>query len=151
LQVVIPTSDHPAGHLADAVRERLAPRDVIEAELVDGIAMALWRLRRAERLEEELLASRREPAHQDGLTSAFLRRASGTAPLALLLRYRSQALNDLNRLLRLLETRRESGTAASAGTLPMVGAAAWQAHRSVGAPVGRPANDNHVDNERPGS
>jgi hypothetical protein len=153
LQLIARAANDPAGALADAVRERLAPRDVIEVELVVGIAMALWRLRRAQRLEDELLTIRHEPGQDDGLTGAFIRRASGTAPLALLLRYRSQALGELNRLLRLLEARREGDKAAAAGALASVGATDMQAAALADAPQAppsRPANDNRTDDERRG-
>ena len=154
LQLVAATADDPARALAHSVHERLSPRDVIEVELVDGIAMALWRLRRARQLEDALLTSRREPLQDDGLTGAFLRRASGTAPLALLLRYRSQALGELNRLLRLLEARREGEKAAAAGTLASAGASDQQTSILAGAPQAPrspPANDNRTDDERRGS
>lgn len=154
VQLVASTTNDPARVLADAVHERLAPSDVIEVALVDGIAMALWRLRRAQQLEDELLATRREPAQADGLAGAFLRRASGTSPLALLLRYRSQALGELNRLLRLLEAQRDGGKTPSAGTLASIRAADQQAPAIDGArlsPPEPPANDNRTDDERRGS
>lgn len=154
LQLIARTANDPARTLADAVHQRLSPRDVIEVELADGIAMALWRLRRAQRLEDELLTVRREPVSDDGLTGAFIRRASGTAPLALLLRYRSQALGELNRLLRLLEARREGDKAASADTPASADATDRQATALAGTRqtlAGTPANDNRTDDERRGS
>jgi hypothetical protein len=116
VELVARSVGDPSLTLAAAVHERLAPRDVIETELADGIAMALWRLRRAQQLEEALLAGNRRPSQDDELTGAFLRRSAGTGALALLLRYRSQALGELNRLFRLFEAHRETGapTVASA-------------------------------------
>ncbi len=150
LALIARAADDPAQALADAVHERLAPRGAIETELADGIAMALWRLRRAQRLEEELLGPRRDPALEDGLTTTFLRRASGTSPLALLLRYRSQALGELNRLFRLLEAQRDIGKTAALGSAETV---VRQPHGLAPTPVpftGQPANDNRADDERRG-
>jgi len=106
LELVPQIDGHPAAALLDAVRQRLAPRDVLEAECVEGIAMAFWRLRRVRHLEDAILAGTDPEPGEAELAKAFARRTDSAGAVALLLRYRSQALGELDRWLRLLETRR---------------------------------------------
>ena len=134
LEVLLPAANQPATELVETVRQRLAPRDVVESEFADGIAMAFWRLRRARHLEEALLAGGRLERSESGLAKAFLRRTDGAGAMPLLLRYRNQALGELSRFLRLLEAHRRA-QAAAADLEPSGGAP---------APSGaKPANDNH--------
>jgi hypothetical protein len=98
--------------LVQAVAERLAPRDMIETEIAEGIAASFWRLRRVRQLEEALVDGRQLTASEDRLAQSFLRRTTGAGAMPLLLRYRNQALGELSRLLRLLgEHRRQDETA----------------------------------------
>lgn len=90
--------------LMDAIHERLLPADDAERELAEAIVAALWRLRRARQIERELMAPRSEkPAETDpgAMAQAFIRDSHGPRTLDLLLRYRTQAVNELGRLLRL--------------------------------------------------
>lgn len=117
--VVAETDESSACGLIEAVRQRLAPRDVLEAECVEGIALAFWRLRRVRRLEEAILAGTEPEPGASDLAKAFSLRVNGTAAVGLLLRYRNQALGELGRWFRLLESRRnraaeEPGSAAAA-------------------------------------
>ena len=137
LQLLPPTASLPAAMMVEAVREKLTPRDVIEAECVEGIAMAFWRLRRARQLEEALLAGGQLQRSETGLAKAFLKRTDPAGAMALLLRYRNQALGELNRLGRLLETHRRN-TSGTIGTAADV-AAPPPAAAPAAAP---PANDN---------
>lgn len=132
LELVPQTDEHPAAALLEAVRQRLAPRDVLEAECVEGIAMAFWRLRRVRHLEEAILAGADLEPGEAELAKAFSRRADSAGAVALLLRYRSQALGELDRWLRLLETQRAGVTLAGG---PDAGDAAAN-------PAGDAANDN---------
>jgi len=110
---VLPETDsHPACRLIEAVRQRLAPRDVLEVECAEGIAMAFWRLRRMRHLEEAILAGAEPEPGESELAKAFSLRTNGAGALTLLLRYRNQALGEMNRWFRLLEQRR-AGTASS--------------------------------------
>ncbi|MEZ5906892.1 MAG: hypothetical protein R3C69_17945 [Geminicoccaceae bacterium] len=90
--------------LTDAVLERLQPADDAERELADGVVAALWRMRRATQIECEVLGLRpgepeaREP---NVVARAFVRQSHGPRTLELLLRYRTQAVGELGRLLRL--------------------------------------------------
>ncbi len=112
LEVLPQNASLPAAMMAEGVREKLQPRDVFEAECVEGIAMAFWRLRRARQLEEALLAGGQLQRRETGLTRAFLKQTDPAGAIALLLRYRNQALGELNRLVRLLETQRRGSSAA---------------------------------------
>jgi hypothetical protein len=135
LEVLPQNASLPAAMMVEAVREKLTPRDVIEAEYVDGIAMAFWRLRRARQLEEALLAGGQLQRGETGLAKALLKRTDPAGALALLLRYRNQALGELDRLVHLLEAHRcnNPGTIESA--------ADGAAPTSAAAPA---ANDNRA-------
>ena len=130
LELLPPKAGLPAATMVEAVREKLTPRDVIEAECVEGIAMAFWRLRRARQLEEALLAGGQLQRGESGLAKAFLKRTDPAGAMALLLRYRNQALGELHRLVGLLETHRRNtaeaigSTAAGAAPLPAAASAA---------------------------
>ncbi len=128
----------PARLLARAVQERLAPSDVIELELTEGIAGALWRLRRAREIEDALLEGRPDTAGSELPATALLRRSNSVDALTLLLRYRNQALGELVRLRRLLGEHRQSAAAEGADPAPTPGSAAgtWRPDEP------RPANDN---------
>lgn len=108
LELLPSATSRPAALLAEAVRQKLAPRDAIESECVDNIAMAFWRLRRARQIEEMLLAGDQPEHDETGIAKAFLRRSSGASAVSLLLRYRNQALGELYRLSALLEVHRDT-------------------------------------------
>ncbi len=91
--------------LTHAVLDRLQPADNAERELADGVIAALWRMRRATQIEREVLGLRPgEPEEGDpnAVARAFVRQSHGPRTLELLLRYRTQAVGELGRLLRLL-------------------------------------------------
>lgn len=109
LEVLPLEAGGPTEALVSQVRAELAPADVIEAELVDAIAVALWRLRQARQLEAELANAGAKGQTSMPLASSMLKRNHGSGAVALLLRYRNQAVGELDRLLRLLEARRSAG------------------------------------------
>jgi hypothetical protein len=135
LEVLPQNASLPAAMMVEAVREKLTPRDVIEVEYVDGIAMAFWRLRRARQLEEALLAGGQLQRGETGLAKALLKRTDPAGALALLLRYRNQALGELDRLVHLLETHRHNNSGAIESATDGV------APTSAAAPA---ANDNRA-------
>lgn len=108
--------------LTHAVLERLLPADNAERELADGIVAALWRMRRATQIEHEVLGLRSgEPGEVDpnAVARAFVRQSHGPRTLDLLLRYRTQAVGELGRLLRLFADLRGAAVAQP----PMVASA----------------------------
>jgi hypothetical protein len=95
--IVLPDEDSAAFcHSLLGYLRRYQPADAVELSLVEEMAVADWRLRRAWRLEAEVLSGRRKlSAHgndfaQVQLYETRLRRASDDA-LARLLKLRSQA------------------------------------------------------------
>lgn len=151
LDILAGDNDAPPLALAAAVRDRLAPEDVIEIELAEGIALAYWRLRRAQQLEEALIEGRAEIAGASTLARSLLRRNNAIDALSLLLRYRNQALGELARLGRLLEQHRRPPSplaeppepgAPTTPVLPPSETAAASTHRGKGQDRARPANDN---------
>lgn len=100
--------------LTHAVLDRLQPADNAERELADSIVAALWRMRRATQIEREVLGLRPGESGEGELNAvarAFVRQSHGPRTLELLLRYRTQAVGELGRLLRLFADLR--GTAAA--------------------------------------
>jgi hypothetical protein len=145
---ILPTDvDAPSLSLAAAVHDRLAPADVIEIELTEGIALAYWRLRRARQLEEALIEGRLDAVAPNTLARFLLRRSNVIDALGLLLRYRNQALGELARLGRLLEQHRRPASPSAgppepgAPSTPLPPAGATAAALRSGR--NRPANDNH--------
>ncbi len=76
--------------LACATREAYAPTDPIERELVEAIAVALWRELRVDRLEAEVLADI-APTDAGRTCGSDLQDPARRASLETLLRYRAQA------------------------------------------------------------
>ncbi len=145
LEIVANAAGTPVTSLAAAVRDRLAPADVIEGELVEGIALALWRLRRAHDLEEALAHGRPDAAGGNPLLRLLLRRGNAADALALLLRYRNQALGEAVRLRQLLEQHRRPAASPGAALESPAG------HEpTASARARRPANDNRRDDDPPG-
>jgi hypothetical protein len=91
--------------LVAELRARYRPADAIEQELVDAIAVAMWREARADRLEAELLADL-PPADETRTCGSDLGKSAGRAGLATLVRYRAAAQLEHRRALALLEAHR---------------------------------------------
>ena len=116
--VVLPEEDAAEfDALEAALIAELAPVGVLQAVLAQRIAVAAWRLKRADRIEAEVLG------HQQGrdgdLGLAVIRDRNGAGALPTLLRYRGSALAEFMRALRALkalqaEPRAHAGAAAEA-------------------------------------
>jgi hypothetical protein len=100
--VVLPEED--AGEFAGleaALVEELAPVGVLQTVLARRVAVAAWRLARADRLETELFAERRFA--NGSLANALIRDGNGTRSFETLLRYRGAAMAEFWRALRTLK------------------------------------------------
>ncbi|MCS6879441.1 MAG: hypothetical protein N2038_03830 [Geminicoccaceae bacterium] len=87
--------------LCAEVRRAYAPADAVEAIYVDAIAIAIWRERRADRLEAEVLADI-APAEEGRSCGSDLRTAGARASLATVVRYRTAAQMEHRRALAML-------------------------------------------------
>ena len=100
--VVLPDEDAAefAG-LEAALVEELAPVGALQAVLARRIAVAAWRLARADRIETELFDERRTAS--GGLGLALIRDGNGTRSFETLLRYRGAAMAEFWRALKTLK------------------------------------------------
>ena len=84
-----------------ALLDELAPEGVLQVVLARRVAVAAWRLARADRMEVELFEERRwEDA---GVGMALIRDGNGTRSFETLLRYRSAAIAEFWRALKTLK------------------------------------------------
>jgi hypothetical protein len=100
--LVLPDED--AAEFADleaALVRELAPVGALQAVLARRVAVAAWRLARADRLETELFEERR--GVQGGLGLALIRDGNGARSFETLLRYRGAAMAEFWRALRTLK------------------------------------------------
>jgi hypothetical protein len=100
--VVLPDEDGAEfAAFKSALIGELAPQGALQSILVERIAVATWRLARADQIEAELLSYRR----RDGcnLAIALIRDGNGTRSLETVLRYRGAAQADFMRSLRMLK------------------------------------------------
>jgi hypothetical protein len=120
--VVLPEED--AGEFAEleaAMIEELAPVGALQTVLARRVAVAAWRLARADRIEVELFAHRSwGAAANPGL--AMIRDGNGTRSFETLLRYRGAAMAEFWRALKTLkalqaEQAAEAGAALEAHSL----------------------------------
>jgi len=153
---LLPEEDPAAfAALAAEVHRTYAAEDAVERELVDGILVAMWTERRADRLEAGLLADGPRAAPDRGADLAG--DPDGRAALATLLRYRTVGQNALRRGVELLlkhRTARRKGlllepAAADSARAPLPTAPQGPPSRRVvarpieaasEAPVGRPTS-----------
>jgi hypothetical protein len=100
--VVLPEEDAAefAG-LEAALIEELAPVGALQTLLARRVAVAAWRLARADRLEVEVFAERR--FRDGGLGNALIRDGNGTRSFETLLRYRGAAMAEFWRALKTLK------------------------------------------------
>jgi hypothetical protein len=119
--VVLPEEDAAefAG-LEAALIEELAPMGALQTVLARRVAVAAWRLARADRIEVELFAERR--FRDGGLGHALIRDGNGSRSFETLLRYRGAAMAEFWRALRTLkalqaEQAAETGPALEAHAL----------------------------------
>lgn len=106
-----------AAGFAQAMVESLRPADPVQLELAQGIAESFWRLRRAGRMEAEVLDEAAGSSSQMGpLGLAVVRDGHGPRALDTVIRYRAQASGELGRNLRLLLALRATSEAAAEST-----------------------------------
>jgi hypothetical protein len=100
--VVLPDEDgREFGALEAALIAELAPVGTLQAVLAQRIAVAAWRLMRADRIEAEVLGHQQRGDGDLGL--AVIRDGNGAGVLPTLLRYRGSALAEFMRSLRALK------------------------------------------------
>jgi hypothetical protein len=86
--------------LEAALVEELAPVGALQTVLARRVAVAAWRLARADRIEVELFEERKGPSGGIGL--ALIRDGNGARSFETLLRYRGAAMAEFWRALRTL-------------------------------------------------
>jgi hypothetical protein len=101
--IVLPDEDAAefAG-LEAALVEELEPVGALQTVLARRVAVAAWRLARADRIELELFTERRAPT--GGLGLALIRDGNGARSFETLLRYRGAAIAEFWRALKTLKT-----------------------------------------------
>jgi hypothetical protein len=132
--VVLPDED--AGEFAAleaAMIAELAPVGALQAVLARRVAVAAWRLARADRMETELFEERRWDNR--GVGVALIRDGNGTRSFETLMRYRGAAMAEFMRALRTLKAL-QAGQAAATDPIPA-------AHPTGRAPRPAVANRRH--------
>ena len=109
--IVLPDEDAAefAG-LEAALVEELAPVGALQTVLARRVAVAAWRLARADRIEAELFEERRVAS--GGLGLALIRDGNGARSFETLLRYRGAAMAEFWRALRTLKALQAESTAS---------------------------------------
>ena len=100
--VVLPDEDAAEfAELEAALIEELAPVGALQAVLARRVAVAAWRLARADRIEADLFEERWRADGGPGI--ALIRDGNGTRSFETLLRYRGAAMAEFSRALRTLK------------------------------------------------
>jgi hypothetical protein len=100
--VVLPQEDAAAFEVLEAaILAELAPQGALQTLLARRVAVAAWRLERADRLEAEVLEFRSSEGASAGL--ALIRDGNGTRSFETLMRYRGAAMAEFMRALRTLK------------------------------------------------
>ena len=100
--VVLPDEDGVAFQaLEAALMDELAPVGTLQVVLARRVAMAAWRLARADRMEVELFEERRW--ENAGVGMALIRDGNGTRSFETLMRYRGAAMAEFWRALKTLK------------------------------------------------
>jgi hypothetical protein len=113
--VVLPDESAADFHaFEEAIVDDLVPVGALQSVLARRVAVAAWRLARADRMEVELFEERRwEDA---GVGMALIRDGNGTRSFETLMRYRSAAMAEFMRALRTLKAlQAEAALAPSSG------------------------------------
>ena len=114
--VVLPEEDAAEfAALEAALMQELAPVGALQAVLARRVAVATWRLARADRIEAELFEERRFA--DGGLGLALIRDGNGTRSFETLLRYRGAAMAEFWRALRTLKALQAEQAAAAGAAL----------------------------------
>jgi hypothetical protein len=120
--VLLPQEDAAAfAALEAALFAELAPVGALQTLLARRIAVAAWRLERADRLEAEVLEVRSYEGANPGV--ALIRECNGTRSFDTLMRYRNAAMAEFWRALRTLkalqaEQGEEHAAGADVGAMP---------------------------------
>jgi hypothetical protein len=132
--VVLPEEDAAEfAELEGAMIEELAPVGALQTVLARRVAVAAWRLVRADRIEVELFA-RRSWGTDANLGIAMIRDGNGTRSFETLLRYRGAAMAEFWRALKTLKALQAEQAAANE---PALAADPVDVHPK--APSARPA------------
>ncbi len=110
-------------NLEAALVEELAPVGALQTVLARRVAVAAWRLARADRIEAELFEERR--IADGGLGLALIRDGNGTRSFETLLRYRGAAMAEFWRALKTLKALQAEQAAIAGqalGTAPALAA-----------------------------
>jgi hypothetical protein len=100
--VLLPQEDAAAFEALEAtILAALAPEGALQTMLARRVAVAAWRLERADRLEAEVLEVRSHDGASAGV--ALIRDGNGTRAFETLLRYRGAAMAEFWRALRTLK------------------------------------------------
>ena len=140
---VLPQEDAAAfAALETAILAELAPVGVLQTLLARRVAVAAWRLERADRMEAEVLEFRSYEDANAGL--ALIRDGNATRSFDTLMRYRSAAMAEFWRALKTLKALQ----AEQAATQPHVRARAAPRHARARAPDrGAPPSSSREPNE----
>jgi hypothetical protein len=117
--VVLPDESAAEFHeFEEAIVDELAPVGAVQAVLARRVAVAAWRLARADRMEVELFEERRwEDA---GVGMALIRDGNGTRSFETLMRYRGAAMAEFIHSLRTLKAlQAEQAREQAAGAQPV--------------------------------
>jgi hypothetical protein len=114
--IVLPEEDvSEFAELEAGLIEELAPVGTLQMVLARRVAVAAWRLARADRIEVELFAERRFA--NGNLGNAVIRDGNGTRSFETLLRYRGAAMAEFWRALKTLKALQAEQAATSGPTL----------------------------------
>jgi hypothetical protein len=149
--LIVPEEDAAAFEgLQARLLAELAPVGALQAVLAARIVSAAWRLMRADRLEAEVLAFRRDPGGDLGL--ALMRDGNGTRSFETLLRYRNAALAEFlgaHKTLQALQAEAKTPAAADRPAAPGRKPAGIPARHRARPSVARPpARRNEPDEDR---
>jgi hypothetical protein len=115
--VVLPQEDAAAfAALETALLVELAPEGALQSLLARRIAVAAWRLERAERMEAEVLEVRSLEGASPGV--ALIRDGNGTRSFETLMRYRGAAMAEFWRALRTLKALQAEQAASAELDMP---------------------------------
>jgi hypothetical protein len=144
--VVLPEED--AGEFADleaAMIAELTPVGALQTVLARRVAVAAWRLARADRIEVELFARRSWGADANpGI--AMIRDGNGSRSFETLLRYRGAAMAEFWRALKTLKALQAEQAAANE---PALAAQSLETHPLAGQPIRPAARAPLADRPRP--
>ena len=148
--VVLPDEDAAEfAELEAALVAELAPVGALQTVLARRVAVAAWRLARADRIETELFEERRFADSDLGL--ALIRDGNGTRSFETLLRYRGAAMAEFWRALKTLkalQAEQATGTGPALEARPPTAHPEWPAARPALAPRPQPSEPERAAGPR---